>query len=55
MKKAIKKITALAMVAAMAVGALSGCSKDDAKTGGISDKPVKVEASWGMMSWEIGV
>lgn len=52
MKKAMKKLTALAMVAAMAVGALSGCSKDDSKSGGISDKPAKVEASWGMESWE---
>ena len=42
MKKVIKKITALAMVAAMAVGALSGCSKDDTKSGGISEKPAKV-------------
>jgi len=52
MKKAIKKLTALAMVATMAVGALSGCSKDGGKNGKISDKPTKVETSWGMESWE---
>ena len=52
MKKVLKRLTALTMVAVMAVGALSGCSKKDGKNGGISEKPTKVEASWGMGSWE---
>lgn len=52
MKKLSKKVTALALTAIMAVGALSGCNNGGNKGGKISEKPTKVEADWGMESWK---
>lgn len=50
MKKTFKRVAAIAMIAVMAVGALSGCN-GGSKKGKISEKPTKVDASWGMESW----